>query len=235
MRVWDVNAGFLNDKSLLGEHREIHAISVILHQGKTGYSRHPETLRWKNNLEALHIRHDLLVEEMILRGFNHNSPLSSPDSVLSVQWPRRVIDRPFRQYEILEAKYHDKPEGRIPLPKNIQELWACHKYSVLARNPEIYKKIGPDVSLGRISFNSLSNLLIDLLRMPPIKGRLRNSLQHMWGYLKNRKSIEIETTDFHTLFKIIQQESLVQGTDYLIRSTALGELGFWCSILDKEH
>lgn len=44
MRVWDIDPGYLNDKSLLGEHREIHAVHVILTQGKKGYARHPETL-----------------------------------------------------------------------------------------------------------------------------------------------------------------------------------------------
>jgi hypothetical protein len=33
MRVWDVNPGYLNRPSLLGEHREIHAIVSILTHG----------------------------------------------------------------------------------------------------------------------------------------------------------------------------------------------------------
>jgi hypothetical protein len=45
MRVWDIHPGFLNRQSLLGEHREIHAIHTIVSRQKKGYSRHPETLR----------------------------------------------------------------------------------------------------------------------------------------------------------------------------------------------
>jgi len=60
---------------LLGEHRELHAIWVILTAELKGYSRHPETLRWKDKLNALHKRHEKLVIEMNKRGFKHQSPL----------------------------------------------------------------------------------------------------------------------------------------------------------------
>ena len=29
MRIWDIDPGFLNDKSLLGEHRELHGLMSI--------------------------------------------------------------------------------------------------------------------------------------------------------------------------------------------------------------
>lgn len=41
MRVWDVNPGYLNRQSLLGEHREIHGVFVVITAGKKGYARHP--------------------------------------------------------------------------------------------------------------------------------------------------------------------------------------------------
>ncbi len=75
MRIWDVKPERLCRSHLLGEHRELHAIWMILTQGKKGYSNHPETLRWKGKLKALYLRHDKLVGEMIKRGYNHNSPL----------------------------------------------------------------------------------------------------------------------------------------------------------------
>ena len=53
----------------------MHAIWAILTLKKKGYSRHPETLRWKGKLKALSIRHDLLVKEFNRRGYNHNTPL----------------------------------------------------------------------------------------------------------------------------------------------------------------
>ncbi len=75
MRIWDIPPSNLCRSHLLGEHRELHAIWTILTQNKIGYSYHPETLRWKNKLHALYNRHDLLVDEMKNRGYNHRSDL----------------------------------------------------------------------------------------------------------------------------------------------------------------
>lgn len=75
MRIWDIHPKFLCNKHLLGEHRELHAIWSILTKNKKGYSRHPETLRWKGKLKALFLRHKLLVEEMRKRDFRHKSDL----------------------------------------------------------------------------------------------------------------------------------------------------------------
>jgi len=75
MRIWDIKPKNLCDKHLLGEHRELHAIWSILTKNKKGYSKHPETLRWKGKLRALYIRHEQLVEEMKRRNFNHKSVL----------------------------------------------------------------------------------------------------------------------------------------------------------------
>jgi hypothetical protein len=58
-----------------GEHRELHAIWNILTQNKSGYSRHPETLRWKGKLAALYLRHEELVYEMISRNYHHKTEL----------------------------------------------------------------------------------------------------------------------------------------------------------------
>jgi hypothetical protein len=77
IRIWDLDPAVLCDRHLLGEHRELHAIWSILTTGKRGYARHPETLRWRGRLAALHARHDRQVEEMHRRGFRHLSPLDA--------------------------------------------------------------------------------------------------------------------------------------------------------------
>ncbi len=76
MRIWDIPASKLCTKHLLGEHRELHAIWNILTQNKSGYSRHPETLRWKGKLAALYLRHEELVNEMIGTNYHHKSELN---------------------------------------------------------------------------------------------------------------------------------------------------------------
>ena len=75
MRIWDISPEKLCRAHLLGEHRELHGLWNILTQGKKGYSRHPETLRWVGKEAALYARHELLVEEMNRRKYSHASPL----------------------------------------------------------------------------------------------------------------------------------------------------------------
>jgi hypothetical protein len=75
VRIWDLTPRRLCREHLLGEHRELHAVWSVLTSGKTGYSRHPETLRWKGRLKALFLRHEVLVAEMARRGYRHFSPL----------------------------------------------------------------------------------------------------------------------------------------------------------------
>ena len=75
MRIWDISPEELCRNHLLGEHAELHALWSIIILGKTGYSHHPETLRWYGKLKALYNRHEQLVNEMERRGYIHRSPL----------------------------------------------------------------------------------------------------------------------------------------------------------------
>jgi len=77
MRVWDINPKYLCRKHFLAEHRELYGLWNILtkHGCEGGYSRHPETLRWKGKTLALYNRHEVLVKEFERLGYNHKSPL----------------------------------------------------------------------------------------------------------------------------------------------------------------
>jgi hypothetical protein len=103
LRIWDIRPGRLCRNHLLGEHRELHAIWSILTKNKKGYSRHPETLRWKGRLRALFSRHSELVREMRSRGYSHRSPL---DRRLARGAPRQTIfiDSPDDQLKMLKRK-----------------------------------------------------------------------------------------------------------------------------------
>ncbi|MBN1913854.1 MAG: pyrimidine dimer DNA glycosylase [Candidatus Omnitrophica bacterium] len=103
MRIWDIPPKCLCRNHLLGEHRELHAIWSILTKNKKGYSRHPETLRWKNKLGALYLRHKKLIEEMERRGYCHKSDL---DGRLARGSCRQnvFVDTPAKQKEILRKK-----------------------------------------------------------------------------------------------------------------------------------
>jgi hypothetical protein len=103
MRIWDLAPKLLCRQHLLGEHRELHAIWAVLTQGKKGYSRHPETLRWKGRLAALYRRHTRLVHEMNRRGYHHKTPLQGRFARGSAR-QSQYVDPPQRQREILKAK-----------------------------------------------------------------------------------------------------------------------------------
>lgn len=226
MRIWDVDPGYLARQQLLGEHRELHGLTNILIHNKKGYAKHPETLRWVGCLPALAMRHRQLASEMALRGYHDRSPLDNGAS--EIVWPTVWIDSPQRQFELLREKYaYDNRSGRIPLPANAQQLWAQHKYSVMARDPALYQQIGPDVAQGRYEkeVDLLARLLISQLRIRPQPGRLYNALQHMWGYVV--PAGEGPSQDGHELLIRIRQLAVEQQQPYLMHSTALGELEGW--------
>lgn len=236
MRIWDINPGYLNRQSLLGEHRELHGIVSILVNGKKGYSSHPETLRWVDYGWALKQRHDLLVAEMALRGYSHRSPVMTRRNKDS--WPEVLIDEPYRQLQILKKKYIGKEQGRIPLPGNAQQLWAQHKYSVMARDVNLYKRLGKQVSAARPGddFQELANQLSARLKTAPGVSGIRNTLQHMWGYLPDHAvpRTGIECWTLKKLMHVIQRAVMEHGEPYLQASTALSELDVWIAISGKD-
>lgn len=116
MRIWDIDPGYLNLQSLLGEHRELHGIVSIIRNRKKGYAKHPETIRWREYGWALKIRHHKLACEMALRGYTDRSPVVLYSK--KRKWPDTYIDSPDRQFKLLKEKYREKKEGRIPLPRN---------------------------------------------------------------------------------------------------------------------
>ncbi len=229
MRIWDIDPGYLNDRSLLGEHRELHGIVSIIKNRKLGYSRHPETLRWKEFGWALRRRHRQLCAEMTVRGFSEQTAV-----VLRTRrgkWPADYLDAPCTQYALLKQKYLGKSSGRIPLPRNGHELWAQHKYSVMARDARRYQAIGYAVARMRANTDwcTLSEELIDLLRRAPPAKPLFNALQHMWGYVAEYADAAAKR-DVRTAARLLfhtRRLALEHRVEYVLHSTALGELGAW--------
>lgn len=230
MRIWDVNPGYLNRQSLLGEHRELHGIVSIIKNNKSGYSKHPETLRWVGYGWALKQRHKLIVAEMALRGYVDRSKVFLRSK--ANQWPAVYIDSPASQLSILSKKYEILEPGRIPLPKNAQQLWAQHKYSVMARDIEMYKSIGKWVSSrhGQKDINDISLELAALLKGPPNPKLIDNAVLHMWGYVSEHSTTEksrINSMRPRKLLGKIQNLALLNNSLYLLHSTALSELCAW--------
>lgn len=103
MRIWDIEPTRLCRKHLLGEHRELHALWTILTQNKKGYRNHPETKRWVGKLWALYERHELLVNEIVRRNYNHKSPLDKKLAT-GTHMQNEFVNSIDQQIEILHAK-----------------------------------------------------------------------------------------------------------------------------------
>jgi len=103
MRVWDIPPEKLCRNHLLGEHSELHGIWSILTQGKKGYANHPEVVRWRGKLKALYRKHEEIVDEMLRRGYQHNSPLD-PRLATGAAEQDTFVDSPEEQARILRAK-----------------------------------------------------------------------------------------------------------------------------------
>ena len=103
MRIWDLEPERLCRQHLLGEHRELHGLWVILTEDRRGFARHPETARWRGKLKALYRRHEALVAEMGRRGYRHQTPLPAAQATgLGVQEDYK--DSPAEQVKILRKK-----------------------------------------------------------------------------------------------------------------------------------
>lgn len=233
MRVWDLPAGYLNRQSLLGEHRELHGIYSILTQGKSGYASHPETLRWVQRLSALASRHRQLVAEMALRGYVDRTPIRV--TLSRVKWPGVFVTEPVDQISLLRAKYVSKEQGRIPLPRSAQELWAHHKYSVMARSPEAYRSIGRVVARMRrgADISKLAADLVLILRATPGERRLVNAVEHMWGHVRDHatpQDMTMARRSVGDLLACTQQLAQRVSEPFLLSSTALSELAMFVDI-----
>lgn len=234
MRIWDISPGYLNRQSLLGEHRELHAVLSIVRNKKKGYARHPETLRWADCLPALARRHEQLACEMTLRGYKERSPVAVPPS--SEAWPARYLDEPAAQFALLRVKYAGREPGRIPLPRHAQQLWSQHKYSVLARDVSLYKAIGRETASGKADFAALSRQLSELLRQPPSAGGLKNAVLHLWGHVNAFPPAPKENPASWPLSRLLEETRLraaLHQEAYLLASTALGELMLWTAAQDS--
>lgn len=103
MRIWDIEPENLCRQHLLGEHRELHALWVILTEGRKGFSQHPETRRWQGKLKALYLRHESLVAEMNRRRFRHGSPLPAAQATGRGE-QHEYKETPAEQERILKGK-----------------------------------------------------------------------------------------------------------------------------------
>jgi pyrimidine dimer DNA glycosylase len=229
MRIWDIDPGYLNRESLLGEHRELHGIVAILRDGKKGYSRHPETLRWVGLGWALAQRHRLLASEMALRRYRDRTAVTL--RARRGAWPATYIDAPGEQIVILRRKYVGREPGRLRLPRGVQELWSQHELSVLARNPEAHRqlaRLAASRTAAAADLGVLARELTEILRQPPTPAALREALERMQTLAFGAaRAPSTATLSSARLLRRVQREAMARAVRPLVSSTALGELAAW--------
>ena len=135
---------------------------------------------------------------------------------------------------VLKAQWRALPEqkGRIPAPARVTELWAHHKYSMMARNPSRGREIGarrgaqdPDLTV-----ETLLPELVTMLATPPPEPTLRDAVMHMWGYVSpvaRDRGLEADYSDIPRLVGRIGEIALEDPSSYLAHSTALCDLALW--------
>lgn len=178
MRVWDVHPGYLSKGNLLGQHAEIHAVWSVITNRRQGYSRHPETIRWRNQLPWLNWLHRLTAAEMALRGYSHASPL--PEAGEASGQLHYVNTLP-EQLALLAGKYQGKTGGRLKLPASVAEYWRQHRHSVIVRCPRKYTTFTEQAALlGNSTLAAASGMMETISRLlarPPRRELLLRLLQ----------------------------------------------------------
>jgi Protein of unknown function (DUF1722) len=164
---------------------------------------------------------------MHLRGYADRTPIGF--RLGRTRWPDVFVTPPLTQYALLQSKYTNRKPGRIPLPRSAQDLWAHHKYSVLARDRSMYVEIGRRVSRMRrgTDASTIAEALVLILREPPPTGCLTDAIEHMWGHVSRAATIDERfAAQRSTAERLSGTCELAVRTrePYLMMSTALSDL-----------
>lgn len=182
---------------------------------------------WADHPGGLAVLRRTVEAELALRGVSTGNPARLDDSA-PVTWPELDRDALIEEWR----RRTDLREGRIPPPHRLTDLWAQHKYSVMARSPAGAREIGG--ALGRqdrsLDVETLLPRLVLDLRKPPPAGRLRDAVMHMWGYVSpvaRTRGLEPDYEDLAATVGTIAAIALEEPRGYLATSTALSDLVVW--------
>jgi len=223
--ILDIHPGYLGSQELIKEVELLHCLLGGAPFSKGGKAGSNCQRMWAQHKRGAYVRYLWLLAELKFRSVKPEFP---EPSFLEIgqqpTWPESV-NSPAQQFSFLEK------DARIPLPKNHQQLWAQHKYSILARDVNLYRELGPKVAAMKTGtdFSMLANQLTLALRIQPEPGGMRNALQHMWGYVSEGINSQsgISGWDLKKLNQEIQTRVASIGEMYLLHSTALTELETW--------
>ena len=90
MRIWGVDPSLMCQRHILGEHREMHALVVMIRLGTKKSQLEAHCRLGQVAIHQIVDRHELLVEEMERRGWNHKTPMGESERALL--WVEGEID-----------------------------------------------------------------------------------------------------------------------------------------------
>lgn len=220
----DLSPGFF-DNELLGE--QMRRVSVYMDSKSYGTTTPKSTLPlyWHGYEDALAVRINELMAEMQLRKIPTPEWIRLTDE--AIVWPVVPEKSLMEQYTFLVERAKQGKVGRIRLPQSPHELWASYKYSTLARNHKAYLQFGQRVAARSIDFESLLSQLSAVCRVQPSIGCLRNSLQHMWGYVSKFSKVDPNKATLVGLLAEVQLQAVEHADTYLLNSTSLSDLAAW--------
>ncbi len=219
--IWNISPIYFSDEDLIEEYNKLNEV-LLKNNAKYDF--------YLNNEGQLHYRIYSVLAELNFRKIKH-----SPSNIhvkISELNSLKYQNSPYEQLSILGKKYNYEKLGRAPIPKNAQELWAHHKYSVMARNINLYKEVGRTLANDKSDekFEELALTLCNELIKKPKEGSTLNALQHMWGYISDISDIkktEINNLSLINLLYEISDCARKSNQKYLISQTALSELAIW--------
>ena len=220
-QIWDLDAGFLDDQ-LLAE--QMRLLSGLINDQTSLVKRFPS--HWVGHEEALVVRLNQLIAEMRLRDIA--TPEYQAIDQGTIIWPARFNEPLNDQLQKLALRSEGGETGRILIPSNERELWAIYRYSVMARNHASFLSLGQLVASRQIAFDDLLLELVHIARAVPYQPDMQSSLQQMWGYVSAHSFIRPNEVNDTELLKEVQLLAKQTKAEYLLKSTALGELAFWC-------
>ncbi len=222
--IWNISPMYFSDNDLTDEYRKLNTLLMEDAESKN-FSKF-----YLDNRDQLYYRLSSISAELMLREIKHPK-INASFKLSTLNSPKYDIS-PYEQLMILANKYSFKTQGRASLPKNAQELWAQHKYSVMARDVNLYRNIGRSLAGDKSEerYKELAKILCDELCKKPKEGSILNALQHMWGYVSNFSSIKKTEVKNLSLIELLYEiASLVKQSNqkYLLSQTALSELEIW--------
>ncbi len=220
--AWIISPAYFRNEDLIKEYQQLIANSDSEFSQNFTWEYHYRVL----TLEAeIKLRNLIQIESLNLASINQLANQAT-------QYSQKFISESYLQFKILKQNYNDQTSRRIATPRNTRELWMQHKYSIMARNVNLYKEIGRFVAQNNSyeHFPKLYLTLVNELRKKPKRNSILNVLQHLWGYISNFSNIpknQIHQLDLHSFLIEIQKCVQLAQQKYLTNQIALSELEIW--------